>query len=49
MIRTGEPLAPTTKLDSRVVVQYHYKAWPDMGVPEIAPLLRMMNEVLTQT
>jgi receptor-type tyrosine-protein phosphatase gamma len=45
--KVGEPpVSPeTSKIESRPVYQYHFTTWPDMGVPEAAPLLEMMESV----
>jgi len=36
----------TEKVEKRIILQFHYQIWPDMGVPEDATsLLQMMDEI----
>jgi protein tyrosine phosphatase len=30
-------------LETREIYQFHYITWPDMGVPEVGPILDLMK------
>ncbi|XP_072042726.1 receptor-type tyrosine-protein phosphatase F-like [Amphiura filiformis] len=38
-------IQPVTDGEVRMVSQYHFTSWPDMGVPQAPPLLRFMKRV----
>lgn len=31
--------------EAREIIQFHFTTWPDMGVPEISPVIDLMKKL----